>query len=59
MPFQSKAQMRKFFAMEERGDLPKGKAEQWAHETPDIKGLPERKKAKKRAVNDLLNHYLK
>jgi hypothetical protein len=42
MPFKSHAQMRKFFAMESRGELPKGKAEQWAKETPNIKALPER-----------------
>lgn len=44
MPFKSKAQMRKFFAMEDRGELPEGKAEEWADETPDLRGLPERKK---------------
>ena len=43
-PFASKAQMRKFFAMESRGDLPKGTAENWAHETRNIKHLPEHKK---------------
>jgi len=44
VPFKSKAQMRRFFAMEERGELPEGKAEEWAAETPNIKTLPERKK---------------
>lgn len=39
-PFASSSQMRKFFAMEGRGELPKGTAERWAHETPDIKHLP-------------------
>lgn len=48
MPYQSKAQMRLFFAKEARGELPKGKAEEWAHETPSIKSLPERKGKKKR-----------
>jgi len=43
MPFKSKRQMRKFFAMEERGELPEGTAERWAHETPSIKKLPEKK----------------
>ena len=28
--------------MERRGDLPKGKAREWAHETKSIKSLPER-----------------
>jgi len=43
-PFASKSQVRKFFAMEGRGELPKGTAEEWAHETKNIKKLPERKK---------------
>lgn len=34
--------MRKFFAMESKGELPKGKAREWAHHTPDIKDLPEK-----------------
>lgn len=42
MPFQSKRQMRKFFAMERAGELPKGTAREWAHHTPNIKKLPER-----------------
>ena len=41
MPFKSKAQMRLFFAKEHRGELPAGEAEKWAHETPNIKSLPE------------------
>jgi len=41
MPFKSKAQQRKFFAMEAEGKLPKGTAIAWAHETKDIKALPE------------------
>lgn len=44
MPYKSKAQMKKFFAMEDRGELPKGTAEKWAKHTPNIKKLPERKK---------------
>lgn len=47
MPFKSKAQQRFMFAAEKRGDIPKGTAEDWAHETPDMKRLPERKKHKK------------
>jgi hypothetical protein len=43
MPFKSKAQMRKFFSMESKGELPKGTAEHWAHETPSVKRLPEKK----------------
>jgi hypothetical protein len=41
MPYRSKAQMRAFFAKEERGELPKGTAEKWAKHTPDISSLPE------------------
>jgi hypothetical protein len=43
MPYKSKSQMRKFFAMEKRGELPKGTAKRWARETPNIKALPEKK----------------
>jgi len=35
------------FAAESEGKLPKGTALRWAHHTPDIKKLPERKKKKK------------
>jgi len=41
MPFKSKAQMRAFFAMEDRGELPKGTAKKWAKETKNISSLPE------------------
>jgi len=44
MPFQSKAQQRFFFSAEARGELPKGTALRWAHETPNIKKLPDKKK---------------
>jgi len=42
-PFKSKAQQRFMFAKERRGELPKGTARRWAHETPSIKSLPEKK----------------
>jgi len=42
MPFKSKAQQRYMFAAEARGELKKGTARRWAHETEDIKELPER-----------------
>lgn len=45
MPFKSKAQQRFMFAAEERGDVPKGTAMEWAHKTKDIKNLPEKKTA--------------
>ncbi len=47
MPFKSKAQQRLMFAKEARGKLPKGTAEEWAHETKNIKKLPEKVKKKK------------
>ena len=48
MPFKSKAQQRYMFAAEKRGELKRGTAEKWAHETKDIKHLPERKKKKRK-----------
>lgn len=47
MPFKSKSQQRKMFAMEGRGELKKGVAEEFAHATKNIKGLPEHVKKKK------------
>ena len=49
MPFKSKAQQRYMFAAEKRGDLKKGTAQRWAHETKNIKHLPEKKKKSKRS----------
>jgi len=34
------------FSAESRGELPEGTARRWAHETPDMKKLPEKKKKK-------------
>ena len=48
MPFQSKAQQRYMFAAEKRGELKKGTARRWAHETKDMKHLPNRKKKSKK-----------
>jgi hypothetical protein len=42
MPFKSKAQMRWMFAAEKRGEVKKGTARRWAHETPSRKKLPNR-----------------
>lgn len=39
--------MRAFFAMEGRGELPKGTAKKWAKHTKNIKKLPEKKRKKK------------
>ena len=41
MPFKSKAQLKKFAMLEKAGKLPKGTTSQWAHETKNIKRLPE------------------
>ena len=49
MPFKSQAQRRYMYAAEERGDVEEGTASRWSKETKDIKGLPERVKAKKAA----------
>lgn len=53
MPFKSQAQRRFMYAAEERGDVEPGTAKRWAKETRDLKGLPERVKAKKAAYNRL------
>ncbi len=42
MPFKSKDQMEKIFAMEGRGELPKGTSEKWVHKTPNIGKLPKK-----------------
>ena len=47
MPFQSKKQQKKFFAMEARGEIPKGTAKEWAHATKNIKDLPKYAHGKK------------
>lgn len=45
MPFKSKAQHRKFRAMEAAGEIPTGTSSRWAHHTPGgLKGLPEKKR---------------
>lgn len=48
MPYESKSQHRLFRAKEAEGELPKGTASKWAHETKDIKRLPEHKRKKGR-----------
>lgn len=40
MPFQSKAQRRKFYAMKNRGEMDQKTIDEWESETP--KGIPER-----------------
>lgn len=49
--------MRLFFAKEARGELPKGTAEHWAHETKNLNKLPDRKKKRrlfKKGENNVL-----
>lgn len=56
MPFKSKAQQRFIFAAEARGDLKNGTAEKWAHETYNIKKLPERKgHSTGKMINSIMN----
>jgi hypothetical protein len=49
VPYKSQSQQRYMYAAEERGDVEEGTASRWSKETKDIKGLPERVKAKKAA----------
>ena len=42
MPFQSKAQRRKFYALKARGEMDQKTIDEWEEETPD--NIPERKK---------------
>lgn len=44
MPFKSKAQRRKFYAMADRGEISKKKVKEWEDATPKGKKLPERVK---------------
>ena len=47
MPFRSKAQRRKFYAMAKRGEISMRKVKEWEKETGKKK-LPERAKKKKK-----------
>lgn len=44
MPFKSKAQRRKFYAMADRGEISEATVDRWEDETPKGKKLPERVK---------------
>lgn len=57
MPFKSKAQMRKFGAMEARGEIPRGTTSEWAHETKSIKRLPERKAPRRKTHGERTGDY--
>jgi hypothetical protein len=46
MPYRSKKQHKYFRWAESEGKLPEGTASRWAHETADMKSLPEKKKVK-------------
>jgi len=52
VPYQSKSQVRMMFAKAAAGEVKKGTAERWAHETPDMKHLPDKVPAiRKHKVN--------
>ncbi len=62
MPFKSKAQQKKMFALEAEGKIKKGTAERWAKETPNIKALPQKvskSKSGPRSTADLRATYEK
>lgn len=52
MPFKSQQQRKWMFAAEDRGEVPKGTAEKWAKDTPNMEDLPKRaaKKVNTKAV---------
>ena len=56
MPFKSKAQRRKFYAMADRGEISDATVDRWEDETPKNKKLPER--VKKSYYTDGLNFAL-
>ena len=47
MPYKSKAQVRKMYAMEARGEVAAGTAERWRAKTGSLKKLPKRKRRKR------------
>lgn len=52
MPMKSKAQWRRMFAMEGRGEVPKGTSRRWAsHTNRSYDDLPERKRKRKKHGN--------
>jgi hypothetical protein len=53
--YASKAQHRFMRAAEARGDVEEGTASRWAHETPDLKSLPEKVEPKKKGPVDQEN----
>jgi hypothetical protein len=48
VPFKSKSQQRKCFAMKARGQAKGWDCRAWAHETKGLKHLPEKAKSKKK-----------
>lgn len=50
MPYKSKSQQRAFFAMEAKGELPKGTAKKWMAHTENFSELPDKVKAEKKAA---------
>lgn len=56
MPFQSKAQRRKFYALKDEGKMSQATIDKWEKETMDKK-LPERKKKKKKKAKKTLSSF--
>jgi hypothetical protein len=54
MPFTSKAQQKKCFAMKGRGQAKGWDCEEWAHATPNLKKLPEHVDGEKKGAAELL-----
>ena len=50
MPYKSRSQQRAFFAMEAKGELPKGTAKKWMKHTTNFNELPDKVKAEKKAA---------
>jgi len=48
MPFKSRAQRRKFYAMLNRGEISKATVKEWEAETPKGRALPERVSRRRR-----------
>lgn len=59
MPFVSKAQVRKCFAMKARGEAKGWNCEEWADKTKSIKKLPEKVKTSEFYCNIMLDSFTK
>jgi len=59
LPFKSKAQLRKFGAMVKSGEISQAEFDKWLKHTPNIKGLPARKKKSKLTKKKIIKKYKK